>query len=208
MNALVFLQRVGAINLPKSTLELAVGVNPGPEELEGHHESEPYRPRRAIALLRYLAVCIVGVAFALGMYSLARKVYAPKPTLAVFAMSGQRIDSTTVLYGLTITAPQPIPDIVRFCIEAPKDGQFVDPPILAIPKISVKDKIKGVFVMVDKIGVTYEREGPNLDCYSVEDLQRQDKLFISYRIYQPDDSAGLRVVPVGNVRVVERRSGQ
>lgn len=162
-----------------------------------------------------LVAGIVAVAFALGLYSLARKVSPSPPTLVVsdsfeddlFEFAGG-LDN-----GLTITASSPRgygPGVIRFCITAPKDSRFVGNPVLTISKVAAKGKIKGQVVMVDQFGVTYDRERPNEDCYTLVGLRGgQGKLSIRYRtIYSPPPSVdlpvypGLRVVPVGNVRVV------
>jgi hypothetical protein len=143
---------------------------------------------------------------------LGRMGFGP-PTLVVSATSGrfQTIDGTQE-YGVTIilSSPRGYDDPIRFCIEAPKDGQFVGEPRLRIPQVRTRDKITGRVKMVDKFDVSKpEREEANLDCYTVVGVRGgQEKLFIRYTIYSATplpDSARLRVVPEGNVRVVEQK---
>ena len=173
------------------------------------------------ALNSVLAAGIVGVAFALGLFSLARKVFPSPPTLVVSEAFEDRLFEFAggLENGLTITASSPRgygPGVIRFCIKAPKYSQFVGNPLLTIPRVAARGKIKGQVVMVDPFGVTYDREKPNEDCYTLVGLRGgQGKLSIRYRtIYSPPPSVtysssmdlpvipGLRLVPVGNVRVV------
>jgi hypothetical protein len=98
-----------------------------------------------------LVAGIVAVVFALGLYSLARKVF-PSPTSPPTLVVSDSFEDTLFEFagglenGLTITASSPRgygPGVIRFCIKAPKHSQFVGKPVLTIPKVAAKGKSRG-----------------------------------------------------------------
>ena len=98
------------------------------------------------ALNSVLAAGIVGVAFALGLFSLARKVFPSPPTLVVSEAFEDRLFEFAggLENGLTITASSPQGyGPIRFCIKAFKDSQFVGNLVLTPSKVAAKGKIKG-----------------------------------------------------------------